>query len=964
MAGMTDDADDVDHHAGRSLGATNVVDGVHQGMHSLGDSVLSAAIGVVSRPIAGAKRAGVKGFVTGVGCGVMGLAFKPAVGVLDLAAKTMEGLAATTELHTAIVPTARYSRVFTADGVLRPYREEDIILARALAIGDSLHLGGTGEAGAPSDSGGGLDTHLDQSENEYQACLRQFGCSAGQLTVSYTLLTPARIIQTVPIQVLGFQRIDLDNLKIASSGPMLKSITDVRIGNATGLIHVRSTTNSLDRFDDQFESADAERLLFFYDKLCSLLRAESSGGHGHGHEHGHSHDHGHGHTHQANRPGQFVEKSGLVLTVNLKGAEHLSRADGSIVASARCEIRLCAADHLLGKISFADTATDLPVNSSGKDPKADEENGLRRVDFRQSAVFALQSTGARGGVQHVEFEVFNAGDVVGRCRLDLPSAPAATADFRWEYSHAVPLTGYCGEHEIGREDDHVDHIGMGAYLSVATGIRHRNFSWSKSAEISELAVSNENDTILGMPHGVFTVTVVECEELCPEEGEPDAYVCVALGDKPEKLSRWQHKTEVKSDELSPKFQKGVFQFASTAGKGLLHVQVMEKDVTSDDFLGELTVDLTGLYSHNNWHTKEDRFFPLVDPDNAVPLDARQGKIDSLLKKAGEQDSFYKAALQDRRLALQTIRFYQSAITAMETMLQNRAAKMAKKNKVSYSKKLQDATNRMAAIEAACGDWLQAAKAELAADNCEDQGLGRIRIKIIFTASAGGEHGAEILKAAASTGKPASKAKPKAKQTKKQLAAAVSGACSLQVEVLGCSGLIATENKFTQSDPYVQVAVGAKPMSNSGWKSRTSTKKKQLNPSWEGEATACFQFPATGNMSVTSGAVEHQLHFGVREADMGSDDDLGDISIDWVEALVDGWRQSKAGSDGGPVELDLELSDEFGNVDKKAVAARGNNPGSTDFGMLRVRLQLVGALAPVLTATLIQTSGMEDAGASS
>lgn len=55
-------------------------------------STLQGAAGLITSPISGARRDGVKGALVGVAQGFVGVAVKPVAGVLDLAAKSAEGL--------------------------------------------------------------------------------------------------------------------------------------------------------------------------------------------------------------------------------------------------------------------------------------------------------------------------------------------------------------------------------------------------------------------------------------------------------------------------------------------------------------------------------------------------------------------------------------------------------------------------------------------------------------------------------------------------------------------------------------------------------------------------------------------------------------------------------------------------------------------------------------------------------
>ena len=59
------------------------------GADSLLAGFMSGFGGLARKPIEGAEREGALGFLKGIGKGVVGLATKPAIGVLDLASSTI-----------------------------------------------------------------------------------------------------------------------------------------------------------------------------------------------------------------------------------------------------------------------------------------------------------------------------------------------------------------------------------------------------------------------------------------------------------------------------------------------------------------------------------------------------------------------------------------------------------------------------------------------------------------------------------------------------------------------------------------------------------------------------------------------------------------------------------------------------------------------------------------------------------
>ena len=70
----------------------NVGEGIVKGFSSAGTSIWSGVSGVFTKPIEGAKNDGVGGFIKGVGKGGAGLVTKTVSGVVDIVAKTSEGL--------------------------------------------------------------------------------------------------------------------------------------------------------------------------------------------------------------------------------------------------------------------------------------------------------------------------------------------------------------------------------------------------------------------------------------------------------------------------------------------------------------------------------------------------------------------------------------------------------------------------------------------------------------------------------------------------------------------------------------------------------------------------------------------------------------------------------------------------------------------------------------------------------
>ena len=73
--------------------ATSTSKGVRQGLQAVSLGLRAAASGVIQEPVRGAIDGGTKGFIKGVGRGLVGVVAKPTSGFAALVAKTTEGLA-------------------------------------------------------------------------------------------------------------------------------------------------------------------------------------------------------------------------------------------------------------------------------------------------------------------------------------------------------------------------------------------------------------------------------------------------------------------------------------------------------------------------------------------------------------------------------------------------------------------------------------------------------------------------------------------------------------------------------------------------------------------------------------------------------------------------------------------------------------------------------------------------------
>lgn len=72
--------------------ATSVSEGLYVGTQELGKNIVEGFTGIVVSPYRGYETGGMSGFGMGIAKGLLGVALKPAVGVLDLASRATEGL--------------------------------------------------------------------------------------------------------------------------------------------------------------------------------------------------------------------------------------------------------------------------------------------------------------------------------------------------------------------------------------------------------------------------------------------------------------------------------------------------------------------------------------------------------------------------------------------------------------------------------------------------------------------------------------------------------------------------------------------------------------------------------------------------------------------------------------------------------------------------------------------------------
>ncbi|KAE9348591.1 hypothetical protein PF008_g7270 [Phytophthora fragariae] len=120
--------------------ATHIGTGLIHGTKQLGKGIFAGVTGVITAPTQGALHGGFPGFIEGVGKGLIGVAVKPAAGVLDLAATTAAGITATTsalDRRTGLgkeVYRRREPRLLrvTSDQRVRVYTPADALVSRLL----------------------------------------------------------------------------------------------------------------------------------------------------------------------------------------------------------------------------------------------------------------------------------------------------------------------------------------------------------------------------------------------------------------------------------------------------------------------------------------------------------------------------------------------------------------------------------------------------------------------------------------------------------------------------------------------------------------------------------------------------------------------------------------------------------------------------------------------------------------
>lgn len=113
----------------RSKSVEDFGDIIREGGGAVAKGLFRGVTGMLTKPLEGAKSAGVEGFVQGVGKGIIGAAAQPVSGVLDLLSKTTEGAnnmgmkIASAIASDEQILRRRLPRVISGDNLLQPYDE-------------------------------------------------------------------------------------------------------------------------------------------------------------------------------------------------------------------------------------------------------------------------------------------------------------------------------------------------------------------------------------------------------------------------------------------------------------------------------------------------------------------------------------------------------------------------------------------------------------------------------------------------------------------------------------------------------------------------------------------------------------------------------------------------------------------------------------------------------------------------
>jgi hypothetical protein len=123
--------------------ANTISEGLYVGTQELGRNIVEGVTGIVVSPYRGWESGGGVGLATGMARGILGVALKPAVGVLDLASRATEGIRNTAMQHNTTnhnfelggIRRCRIPRAFGRQGLLTCFNIQD---AAAQCIADYL----------------------------------------------------------------------------------------------------------------------------------------------------------------------------------------------------------------------------------------------------------------------------------------------------------------------------------------------------------------------------------------------------------------------------------------------------------------------------------------------------------------------------------------------------------------------------------------------------------------------------------------------------------------------------------------------------------------------------------------------------------------------------------------------------------------------------------------------------------
>ena len=106
----------------------HALDGITTGTKLLGSGLSSGITGLVNKPMEGASKNGIEGFMMGIGQGLVGVVSKPLVGIADMASSIGQGIKSTAS-DESIVDRIRYPRYIT-----EPLQSYDVLKSEAFYV--------------------------------------------------------------------------------------------------------------------------------------------------------------------------------------------------------------------------------------------------------------------------------------------------------------------------------------------------------------------------------------------------------------------------------------------------------------------------------------------------------------------------------------------------------------------------------------------------------------------------------------------------------------------------------------------------------------------------------------------------------------------------------------------------------------------------------------------------------------